>query len=95
MKWLARYNYAKAVREEMKKDVEDKTSMLYDTIRGYITPRLEELIKMHLRQELVGYKTVSEGFKTVYKKCVQLRCSIFVRINHIRAHASKDCLNNI
>lgn len=65
LKWLARYNYAKAVREEMKKDVKEKTPTLYDTIKSYITPRLEELIKKHLRNELYGYNVISKGFDVV------------------------------
>lgn len=59
LKWIARYNYAKAIKMEMKKDVEEKTLLLYDTIKSYITPRLEEIIKMHLRKELIGCKVKS------------------------------------
>jgi len=65
LKWIARYNYANAIREEMEKDVEEKTPMLYDTIKGYITPRLEDIIKMHLNNELVGYKTKSHYFENI------------------------------
>lgn len=65
-KWIARYNYAQQIKNAVKKDYEDKKDGLYETIGNYITPRIEELIKMHLRGELVGYGTERKGFDSRY-----------------------------
>lgn len=60
--WIARYNYATAINKEIKKDYMEKCNSLYKTIGEYITPRLDILIEMHLKNELLEYDTHRNGF---------------------------------
>lgn len=61
-KWIARYNFSRNINNLVHKDYEDKMSELYKIIEGYITPRIEDLVKMHLKNELLGKKTQTVGF---------------------------------
>lgn len=70
-KWIARYNYAVATNKALADDYNDSQEHLYDTIEGYITPRLEDLVLMHLKGELIGKATKHENFATEYTENIE------------------------
>lgn len=65
-KWIARYNYAKALNLAIKDDYKEKYEMLYGEIKEHVKNRIRDLVCMHLRGELVGAETKREGFGTYY-----------------------------
>jgi len=67
-KWIARYNFAKAVRSLNEADYQTKKQLLQDKIEEYITPRLEELVTMHLQGVFQGLQVERSGFAVDYTK---------------------------
>lgn len=64
-KWIARYNFAEQIKNLAHKDYEEKMSELYGIIGEYIAPRTEELVKMHLKNELTGLSIQEEAFGSI------------------------------
>lgn len=52
-KWMARYNYATAIKSLMVKDYEENGKKIREQIGGMIKNRLEDICIMHLKRELV------------------------------------------
>ena len=68
-KWIARYNYAKEINKLLQEDCQNNLNAINNTINGYISKRLEELIIMHLQGKLIGHRIISNpnGFGMIYE----------------------------
>lgn len=62
-KWVARYNYAVAIDKALTDDYNYNREWLYEAVKDYITPRLEDLVLMHLKGELIGREYNLESFE--------------------------------
>lgn len=65
-KWIARYNYASSINRINKEEYSEKIDEIIRTIREYISPRIGELVIMHLQNKLMGQAVERNGFGTEY-----------------------------
>lgn len=65
-KWIARYNFAKAVTKIAEEEYKKKNSTIQKTIGEYITPRIGRLAVMHLQGKLLGRSVIRKNFGNEY-----------------------------
>lgn len=53
-KWIARYNYAKAINKLLNEDYENNYKTVIDQIGTHILKRIRKLVIMHLQGKLIG-----------------------------------------
>lgn len=64
-KWVARYNMAVAIQKEVDKDFHENSTLVYNSVIKMIADNLREIVKKHLRNELIRKKVVYEGFEEI------------------------------